>query len=78
MTETNPKSVSSVDTIIGRRLREKREAVGLTQIALGKLLGVTFQQIQKYETATSRISAARLMAMARVLKVPITYFYDGL
>lgn len=78
MNEASPKSASYIDAVIGQRLRQGRERAGLSQGALGKLVGVTFQQIQKYETASSRVSAAQLVALAKVLKVPITYFYDGL
>ncbi len=61
-----------------RDLRQVREAHGLTQAALGDLVGVTFQQIQKYEKGTNRVSAGGLFDLAECLKVPIGTFFVGL
>lgn len=66
------------DIQLGRRLRRRRLLLGLSQSALGEACGVRFQQIQKYETAASRVSAAMLGRVARALGVPVAYFYDGL
>ena len=66
------------DTQIGGRVRLLRTLVGMSQEKLGRLLGLTFQQIQKYERGASRISAGRLLEVARVLGVPISSFYEGL
>ena len=66
-----------IDIEIGRRLRQARVAAGLTQTELGVRLGISFQQIQKYEKGRNRIGGGRLYKMARILGVKITYFYDG-
>lgn len=66
------------DVAIGKRLRELRTERGLTQTQLGDLLGVSFQQIQKYEKGTNRIGSGRLWVISRLLKAPVTYFFEGL
>ena len=67
-----------IDVHLGRRLRRRRRLLGLTQQQLAGACGVRFQQIQKYECAANRMSAARLWQLAEVLEVPISYFYEGL
>ncbi|MCA1940984.1 MAG: helix-turn-helix domain-containing protein [Caenispirillum bisanense] len=67
-----------VDVNVGVRLRLRRTLLGLTQQQLGDAIGVTFQQVQKYERGTNRISASRLFDMACVLSVPVSYFFDDL
>ena len=67
-----------VDIHLGKRLRSRRRLLGLTQQQLAQVVGVRFQQIQKYECGANRISAARLWRLAEVLEVPVGYFYDGL
>ena len=67
-----------IDIHLGRRLRRRRRLLGLTQQQLAGACGVRFQQIQKYECAANRMSAARLWQLAEVLEVPVSYFYDGL
>jgi transcriptional regulator with XRE-family HTH domain len=67
-----------VDIHLGRRLRRRRRILGLTQQQLAGACGVRFQQIQKYECAANRMSAARLWQLAEVLEVPVSYFYNGL
>lgn len=67
-----------VDAQIGSRIRVMRTLLGMSQEKLGQLVGLTFQQIQKYEKGLNRISAGRLLEVARVLGVPINSFYDGL
>lgn len=69
---------SEVDVHIGRRLRRRRRLLGLTQLRLGEAIGMRFQQIQKYECGANRISAERLYQIARALRVPTTYFFEGL
>lgn len=64
------------DVQVGLRLREQRTLRGLSQERLGSLLGVTYQQIQKYERGTNRIGSSRLEALARVLAVPVAYFFE--
>lgn len=66
------------DIHIGRRLREARLARGLSQGALGKKLGVTFQQVQKYESGANRIGGSRLWDISGILDVPVSYFFEGL
>ena len=67
-----------VDVQVAERVRSARLTQGLTQQQVAKALGLTFQQIQKYESATNRISIGRLHAIASVLGVPMTYFLEGL
>lgn len=67
-----------IDIHLGRRLRRRRRLLGLTQEQLAGACGVRFQQIQKYECAANRMSAARLFRIAEVLDAPVSYFYDGL
>jgi transcriptional regulator with XRE-family HTH domain len=69
--------MNPIDVIVGRNVRERRVAAGLSQEDLGAALGVSFQQIQKYEKGTNRISASRLVAIASVMRVPIATLFDG-
>lgn len=66
-----------VDIHVGRRLRLKRTILGLSQEAVGKEIGVTFQQIQKYERGINRMGASRLYDFAKALGVQVSYFFDG-
>jgi len=66
------------DLEVAKRVRALRLQRGISQTELGGVLDVTFQQVQKYETGTNRISAGRLQQIAEVLDVPVTYFYAGL
>ena len=63
---------------IGKRLRARRRMLGLTQCQLGGMVGVQFQQIQKYECAATAISASRLWALATSMDVSVEYFFDGM
>jgi transcriptional regulator with XRE-family HTH domain len=65
-----------LDVEIGGRLRQARKARGLSQTQLGESIGVTFQQIQKYERGSNRIGSSRLFEFAKVLDVPVSYFFD--
>jgi len=65
-----------VDVHVGGRVRMRRMMLGLSQDKLGDALGLTFQQIQKYEKGSNRIGASRMFELADVLKVPVQYFYD--
>lgn len=67
-----------VDAHVGQRLRLLRKERGLSQTALAARVGVTFQQIQKYETGKNRLSASRLYRLASVLGVDVSAFFDGL
>ena len=71
-------ATQSIDLHLGNRLHCRRKALRLTQKQLGEHAGVTFQQIQKYECGTNRISGAMIWLLADALEVPVTYFYDGL
>lgn len=70
--------MNTIDKEIGRRIRHRRWRMSVTQQELGKLIGVSFQQIQKYETGTNRVSASKLIFIANALSVPITYFFDNI
>ena len=72
------KRATDVDEYVGRRTRQRRLELGLSQGELAKALGITFQQIQKYENGTNRVSAGRLFNMARHLDVTLDYFFEGL
>jgi transcriptional regulator with XRE-family HTH domain len=65
-----------IDLHVGARVRLRRNMLGQSQTQLGDALGITFQQIQKYERGANRIGASRLLEMARILDVPIGFFYD--
>ncbi|WP_226636814.1 helix-turn-helix domain-containing protein [Brevundimonas poindexterae] len=67
-----------VDRYVGRRVCEKRISLGYNQSDLGRALGLTFQQIQKYEKGVNRISASKLFDIARFFKVDVGYFFEGL
>ncbi len=67
-----------VDVHVGQRLRQRRVLVGLSQEKLARMVGITFQQVQKYERGANRIVASRLYQLAQVLDVPISYFFDDL
>ena len=71
-------TMDGIDGHLGRRLRGRRRILGLTQQQLAGACGVRFQQIQKYECAANRMSAARIWQIAEVLDVPVSYFYEGL
>ncbi len=65
-----------VDIHVGRRLRQRRTLLGLSQDKLGRAVGLTFQQIQKYERGANRIGASRLLQFSRALTVPVAYFFE--
>jgi transcriptional regulator with XRE-family HTH domain len=67
-----------VDRYVGRRVCEKRIALGYNQTELGRALGLTFQQIQKYEKGSNRISSSKLFEIANFFKVEVGYFFEGL
>ena len=67
-----------VDVHVGKRVRHRRWMVGMTQQQLGDIVGIKFQQIQKYETGANRVAASRLWEMAEALDVSPAYFFDGL
>ena len=70
--------ISPIDVHVGARVRVRRTLLGMTQTNLGDAIGLTFQQVQKYENGTNRISASRLFDLSRVFDVPIEYFFDDM
>lgn len=69
---------SPIDVHVGSRVRLRRTLLGMSQEKLGEALGLTFQQVQKYERGVNRIGASRLFDLARVLDVPISFFFDDM
>jgi len=67
----------SVDEHVGSRARMRRMMLGMSQEKLGDALGLTFQQVQKYEKGMNRISASRLQHMSQILQVPVPFFFEG-
>ncbi len=65
-----------IDAHVGRRLRLRRTLLGMNQSALGQAVGLTFQQIQKYERGANRIGSSRLYQFCQVLDVPVSFFFD--
>jgi len=72
----NKKQPNPIDIHVGSRVRLRRMMLGMSQEKLGEHLGITFQQIQKYEKGTNRIGASRLQNIARVLSVPVSFFFE--
>ncbi len=70
--------IGPVDVHVGARVRVRRTLLGMSQTMLGEAIGLTFQQVQKYEKGTNRISASRLFDLSRLLDVPIQYFFDDM
>lgn len=73
---TDDEGPDPVDIHVGERLKLRRNLVGMSQTDMGKALGITFQQIQKYERASSRISASRLHQISKLLNVPVAWFFE--
>ena len=71
------KQVNPIDIQVGNRVRIRRMLIGMSQERLGDLLGLTFQQVQKYEKGVNRIGAGRLFEVSRILNVPVDFFYEG-
>jgi transcriptional regulator with XRE-family HTH domain len=72
------KQATSIDAHVGHQRRARRELMAMSQGKLGELLGLTFQQVQKYEKGVNRIGAGRLFELARILGVGVLYFYEGM
>lgn len=72
------KGPNDIDKHVGQRVKDRRKSLGMTQAALAIVLGVTCQQIQKYENGNNRISAGRLYELAHALEVSVNYFYEHL
>lgn len=71
-------TVNPVDKNVGKRLRQRRVELGMSQQALGEVLGLSFQQIQKYESGANRIAASRLYDICRSLEVEVSFFFEGI
>lgn len=68
---------NSIDEYVGTQLRQRRSLLGLSQERLAEQVGITFQQIQKYENGANRISASRLFEFSKVLEIPVNFFFDN-
>ena len=68
--------MNPVDLYVGTRLKIRRSEMGLSQNAIGEMVGITFQQIQKYEKGANRIGSSRLYEFGKILKVPVSYFFE--
>jgi transcriptional regulator with XRE-family HTH domain len=66
-----------VDTHVGKRVRMRRLMLGMSQTILGDALGLSFQQVQKYEKGTNRVGASRLQHISQILQVPVEFFFEG-
>lgn len=66
-----------IDSFVGKRLKQRRTMMGLSQDAVAKAVGITFQQVQKYEKGSNAMNASRLYEFARFMHVPVAYFFDG-
>lgn len=71
------KSPNAIDVYVGGRLRLRRQVLGLSQGSLAEALGITFQQVQKYEKGMNRIGASRLQRIAEILRVPVGFFFEN-
>ena len=71
------KAPNPIDKHVGSRVRMRRMMLGMSQEKLGDALGLTFQQVQKYEKGTNRIGASRLQQMSLILQVPVAFFFEG-
>ena len=71
------KSPNPIDTHVGSRVRMRRMMLSMSQEKLGEALGLTFQQVQKYEKGTNRIGASRLQHISHILQVPVPFFFEG-
>lgn len=74
---TDEKAAGAVDRRLGERVRMRRLEIGMSQECLAGLVGITFQQVQKYEKGTNRIGASRLSQISDILTVPVSYFFEG-
>jgi transcriptional regulator with XRE-family HTH domain len=71
------KAPNPIDKHVGSRVRMRRMMLGMSQEKLGDALGLTFQQVQKYEKGTNRIGASRLQQISQILQVPVSFFFEG-
>jgi len=71
------KAPNPVDKYVGSRVRMRRIMLGMSQEKLGEALGLTFQQVQKYEKGTNRVGASRLQQISEILQVPVSFLFEG-
>ena len=76
--QTEGRRPNPVDLYVGGRVRMRRKLLGVSQDQLAEALGLTFQQVQKYERGANRVSASKLYQIAKALQVPVSFFFDGL
>lgn len=76
MTVAKKKQPNPIDIHVGSRIRLRRTMIGMSQEKLGESLGITFQQVQKYEKGTNRVGASRLQNISAILNVPVSYFFE--
>ena len=76
--KTTPEGPHPVDLHVGGRVRVRRKFLGISQESIASAIDLTFQQVQKYERGSNRISASKLFEIGKILKVPIDYFFEGL
>ncbi|MCO5064124.1 MAG: helix-turn-helix transcriptional regulator [Rhizobiaceae bacterium] len=72
----NKKKANPIDIHVGSRIRLRRNMMGMSQERLGERLGITFQQVQKYEKGTNRVGASRLQAISNILGAPVSFFFE--
>ena len=77
MTISKPKKPDPIDIHVGSRIRLARQALHMSQEKLGEALGITFQQVQKYEKGTNRVGSSRLMNISAALNRPVEFFFEG-
>jgi len=67
-----------IDKHVGQKLRDRRRTLDLSQQDIAQILGISYQQVQKYECGLNRVSAGRLFMLGHIMRVPVSYFYEGL
>lgn len=77
MSERGSGKINPVDAYVGSQIKLRRTVLGMSQDHLGGELGVSFQQVQKYENGSNRVAASRMYDVARILDVPVGFFFDG-
>ena len=70
-------SADPIDVYVGKKIRQRRTVLGISQEKLSEALGITFQQVQKYESGANRVSSSRLYHISKILGTPISFFFDG-
>ncbi len=76
MSIPKPENIDTIDIVIGKKIRFRRNLLGITQEALARELGISFQQVQKYESGQNKIYASRLYHIAKILKTSVSFFFE--